>query len=107
MEKAFGFIDAASMNNADAISVLFFGYVVGTFLYPTLAKREIRIPTTYKFALGSGLGAIAIGWALFMEYKIRATFEATGEKVNIYYGSPFHIFSLVVAKFLLYLPHMK
>ena len=91
MEKAFGFIDAASMNNADAISVLFFGYVVGTFLYPTLAKREIRIPTTYKFALGSGLGAIAIGWALFMEYKIRATFEATGEKVNILWQSVSYI----------------
>ena len=91
MEKAFGFIDAASMNNADAISVLFFGYVVGTCLYPTLAKREIRIPTTYKFALGSGLGAIAIGWALFMEYKIRATFEATGEKVNILWQSVSYI----------------
>ena len=50
MEKAFGFIDAASMNNADAISVLFFGYVVGTFLYPTLAKREIRIHLGYLLA---------------------------------------------------------
>lgn len=32
MKKAFGFIDAASMNNADAISVLVMGYVIGNVL---------------------------------------------------------------------------
>jgi POT family proton-dependent oligopeptide transporter len=83
MEKAFGFIDAASMNNADAVSVLFFGYVLGTYGYPALSARGIKIPTTYKFAFGSILGVLAVGWAIFMEYKIRATFEATGGKVNI------------------------
>eukprot|EP00980_Cylindrotheca_fusiformis_P003156 scaffold721_cov131-Cylindrotheca_fusiformis.AAC.46 len=87
MKKAFGFVDAASMNNADAISVLFFGWVVATYLYPALAEREIRIPTTYKFAIGSTLGALAISWALFMEYKIRTTYEATGEKVSILWQS--------------------
>lgn len=87
MEKAFGFIDAASMNNADAVSVLFFGYMVGTYGYPALATRGIKIPTTYKFALGSILGVLAVGWAIFMEYKIRATFEATGGRVNILWQS--------------------
>lgn len=83
MEKAFGFIDAASMNNADAVSVLFFGYMVGTYFYPAMSTRGIKIPTTYKFAFGSILGVLAVGWAIFMELKIRATFEATGGKVNI------------------------
>lgn len=87
MEKAFGFIDAASMNNADAISVLLFGWLVSSGLYPALARRDIRIPTTYKFAIGSFLGALAIAWALFMEYKIRATYEATGERVCILWQS--------------------
>jgi POT family proton-dependent oligopeptide transporter len=87
MEKAFGFIDAASMNNADAMSVLFFGWLVSTYFYPALANREIRMPTSYKFAIGSGLGALAIGWALYMEYKIRSTFEATGEKVSVLWQS--------------------
>ena len=87
MKKAFGFIDAACMNNADAVSVLFFGYVVGTYGYPALANRGIKIPTTYKFAFGSILGVLAVGWAIFMEYKIRATYEATGEKVNIMWQS--------------------
>jgi POT family proton-dependent oligopeptide transporter len=87
MKKAFGFIDAASMNNADAISVLFFGYVIGAFFYPALADRGIKIPTTYKFAIGSGLGAMAIAWSLLMEHKIRSTYEATGEQVNIMWQS--------------------
>lgn len=87
MKKAFGFIDAPSMNNADAISVLFFGYLVGSYIYPALSSRGIKIPTTYKFAFGSLLGVLAVAWAIFMEYKIRATFEATGEKVNIMWQS--------------------
>lgn len=87
MKKAFGFLDAASMNNADAISVLLFGWLVANGLYPALARRDIRIPTTHKFAIGSFLGALAIAWALFMEYKIRATYEATGEQVNILWQS--------------------
>eukprot|EP00934_Nitzschia_sp_Nitz4_P008441 Nitzschia sp. Nitz4//scaffold4_size323378//111435//113603//NITZ4_000648-RA/size323378-processed-gene-0.274-mRNA-1//1//CDS//3329553363//8431//frame0 len=87
MEKAFGWIDAACMNNADAIGVLFFGYVVGNFFYPALAHRGIKIPTTYKFAFGSLLGVFAIAWAIFMEYKIRYTYETTGGKVNILWQS--------------------
>ena len=91
MKKAFGFIDAASMNNADAVSVLFFGYSVGTYVYPALAKRGIKIPTAYKFAFGSALGVISVAWAIFMEYKIRATYQATGEKVNIMWQSVAYI----------------
>jgi POT family proton-dependent oligopeptide transporter len=83
MEKAFGFIDAAIMNNADAIAVLTFGFFVGTHLYPGLADRGIKIPTTYKFALGSALGAAAIGWALFVEGMIHHSFETTGKKISV------------------------
>jgi POT family proton-dependent oligopeptide transporter len=83
MRKAFGWIDAASMNNADAVAVLLFGYAVGTHLYPALADRGIKIPTTYKFAFGSALGALAIGWALIVEAMIHAKYEATGHRVGI------------------------
>jgi proton-dependent oligopeptide transporter, POT family len=83
MQKAFGFIDAASMNNADAVSVLFFGYWIGGFLYPALANHNIKIPTTHKFALGSAMGSLAILWALFVEYKIHTTYKATGEKISV------------------------
>lgn len=87
MKKAFGFIDAASMNNADAIAVLAFGHWVGSYMYPTLARRGIKIPTTYKFALGSALGALAIAWALFVEYLIHSNYRNSNHKVNIMWQS--------------------
>jgi POT family proton-dependent oligopeptide transporter len=83
MKRAFGFIDAASMNNADAISVLLFGFLIGGKLYPALNARGIKIPTTYKFAIGSMLGVLAIAWAIFVEYKIHAVYEATGEQISV------------------------
>ena len=63
MRKAFGFIDAACMNNADAIAVLVFGSLVGNVMYPWCANHGIKIPTTYKFAIGSAFGAASIMWA--------------------------------------------
>jgi len=83
MKRAFGWIDAASMNNADAISVLFFGHVVGSHLYPYLNQKGIKLTTTNKFALGSSLGAIAIAWALYLEHRIHAQYEYDGEKISI------------------------
>jgi len=83
MHRAFGFIDAAMMNNADAVAVLLFGYLVGSKLYPWCANRGIKIPTTYKFAIGSGLGALAIGWALILEEFIKARYRESGQSVNI------------------------
>ena len=71
------------MNNADALSVLLCGHIVGSHIYPALANRGIKMPTTYKFAIGSALGASAIAWALFVEYLIHSTYKQTGEQVCI------------------------
>ena len=79
----FNLVDAACMNNADAIAVLIFGHVVGTILYPYLADHNIKIPTTYKFAIGSAFGAASILWALMVEYWIITTYEQTGERISI------------------------
>jgi POT family proton-dependent oligopeptide transporter len=83
MKRAFGWIDAASMNNADAMSVLFFGHVVGSHLYPYLNRKGIKLTTTNKFTVGSTLGALAIAWALFLEHKIHAQYELDGKKISI------------------------
>ena len=91
MEKAFGFIDAASMNNADAIAVLIFGYIIGTFVYPWFAQKGIKIPTTYKFAFGSLLGVFAIAWALLVEHWIHSTYHRTGGKVSVLWQAPAYI----------------
>ena len=83
METYLGFIDAATMNNADAIAVLAFGSLVSTKLYPWLAHHGMKIPTTYKFAIGSAFGACSIGWALYVEHLIHQTYEENGEKISI------------------------
>lgn len=44
---------------------------------------DVKIPTTYKFAIGSALGALAIGWALLVEIWIHNAYEKTGEKISI------------------------
>ena len=86
-----GYVDAASMNNADAISVLFCGYVVGSYLYPALARRGIRVPTSYKFAIGSFFGVLAMGFALLTEYAIRYTYTQTGNQISILFQTPAYI----------------
>jgi len=78
-----GYLDAATMNNFDAISVLVCGYLVGSKLYPALAKRDVRIPTSYKFALGSLCGVLAMSCALLTEYIIRTTYAETGEEISV------------------------
>jgi len=83
MQKVFGFIDAAMMNNCDSLSILGFGYLIGSVLYPSLAKRNIRIATTHKFALGSFLGALAIAWALYVDFLIHRAYERDGQKISV------------------------
>jgi len=83
MKRAFGWIDAASMNNADAIAVLFFGHYIGSHLYPYLNRKNIKLSTAHKFALGSALGAFAIVWALYVELKIFSQYELDGSKVSV------------------------
>ena len=78
-----GVIDAAMMNNANAISVLVCGFVVGHYIYPWLEKRGIYFPLTYKFAVGTFIGLIALLSAVNIDYQIHSKFNATGEKVNI------------------------
>jgi len=88
MSNAFGIFDVASMNSLDAISVLFFGSITANYVYPYLAKHGIKIPTTYKFAIGSALGSLAIVWAIFVEGMIHSTYQSTGEKVNVLWQAP-------------------
>ena len=78
-----GYLDAATINNVDCGSVLIFGYLVGSHLYPAFAKRDIRIPTSYKFALGSFCGVLAMSFALLTEYKIHKTYADMGAKISI------------------------
>ncbi len=91
MSNAFGVIDVASMNSLDCISVLCFGYLTANYIYPTLVKNGIKLATTHKFAIGSFLGSLAIGWALFVEHLIHSTYHETGEKICVLWQAPSYI----------------
>jgi POT family proton-dependent oligopeptide transporter len=71
------------MNNADAMSVLAFGYLIGNVIYPALNERQIKIPTTYKFAIGSAFGAAAVGCAILTDYAIHAEYQRSGEAISV------------------------
>ena len=89
MEMAFGFIDASTLSNADCLSVLLFGYLVGSHLYPRLAKHGVKLPTTNKFAIGSFLGGLSVLWAALVDILlIRPSYLSTGQKVSILWQAP-------------------
>lgn len=81
--KNFGIIDAPMMNNADAVAVLAFGYLIGNVIYPELNRRGIKIPTTYKFAIGSGFGAWAVACAIVTDYRIHNVYHEAGEAITV------------------------
>jgi len=83
-----GFFDAAMMNNFDCISVLLFGALIGSVLYPYLLRKGITIPLTYKFAIGTGFGALSILCAIFVDYGIHSAADA-GHRISVF----FQIFS--------------
>jgi proton-dependent oligopeptide transporter, POT family len=86
-----GYVDAAFMYNNDTLSVLVFGYIIGSYIYPALAERKIKIPTTYKFATGSAFACLAIIWALLVDYMIHTTYNTTGGTVSVLWQAPSYI----------------
>ena len=91
MTPAWGFVDAQTLNNMDSFSVLFHGFLVGTYLYPYLSKKQIRFSTTQKYAVGSLLGLCSIGWILIVDYAIIRQFNATGEPLSVLWQTPAYV----------------
>jgi len=63
---------------------LIFGAIVSS-LYPALAKRGKKIPTTYKFAFGTFLGLLAMTCSIIIEYMIHERYNETGEQISIFW----------------------
>lgn len=91
MNRAFGVIDAATINSVDTVSVLVFGYMTSSYLYPALQHRKIKVPTTYKFAFGSFMGALSILWAVVVETMIHAAWKRDGSQVSILWQAPSYV----------------
>lgn len=91
MRKEFGFLDAPSMNNVDALAVLFFGALIGKIFYPWLAKKNIKIATTHKFAIGSALGALSIMWAMVVQHLIIKQYLDNQKPISVLWQAPSYI----------------
>lgn len=91
MKPYLGFIEAPNLDILDSVSVLVSGYFVSTYFYPYLAKRNIKLPTGSKFALGSGFGVLAILWSMLVEHMIHAEYKRSGEMINVLWQAPSYI----------------
>ena len=87
-----GMVNASLMGNWDAISVLITGFIASKWLYPCLEKRGIHFPYSYRFALGSAFGALAIASALIVDAEIRHEWNTYGNKVNIFAQTMDYVF---------------
>ena len=90
MKKAWGFLDAAGMNNIDTLSVLWHGYFVGHWVFPYLSKKGIVLETTTKFAIGSFLATVAVAWILGVEYAIHRAYHKHTE-LSVLWQTPAYV----------------
>jgi dipeptide/tripeptide permease len=91
MKPYLGFIEAPNLDILDSVSVLISGYIVSTYLYPYLARHNIKLGTGIKFALGSALGALAILWSILVEHLIHLEYSKSGERINVMWQAPSYI----------------
>mmetsp|Transcript_58138 Transcript_58138/g.142127 ORF Transcript_58138/g.142127 Transcript_58138/m.142127 type:complete len:242 (-) Transcript_58138:1448-2173(-) len=79
-----GMIDAPIMTNLDPIFVLIMGTIVGSILYPYLSKRDISFPTTYKYALGTTFGMLAMFSSILIDREIKRAYRShDGAQISI------------------------
>jgi hypothetical protein len=81
--RPIGFIDAAMMLNFNAICGILGGAVLGSWLYPALQRRGIKLAVTHKYAIGTFLGAGSIASAIAVDYAIHNAINSGGPKVSI------------------------
>lgn len=83
--KASGFFDASSMNTFDTISCILSGIVLGSFIYPALAKKGIHFPVTYKFAIGSVFATLAIVSGIIIDKAIKENYNNGGKQISVWF----------------------
>ena len=93
--KPVGLIDASVMQVFNPIFVLIFGCLVGNLLYPSLAKHDIKIKTTSKFAIGTLCGALFFGYSWLIDFFMKAAYENDESQISIMYQIPAYMFIAV------------
>ena len=83
--KASGNFDASFMNTFDSIACILSGIVLGSFIYPALAKRGIHIPVTYKFAIGSVFATLAIVSGIIIDKAIKESYNNGEQQISVWF----------------------
>lgn len=83
MNSFLDLVDSSMMLNVEAIGVLLAGCLADRYLFPFLTRRGIRIPYTYKFAIGTALGGLSIVWAIIVDHWIHAAFADGGKRISV------------------------
>lgn len=84
--KAAGYFDESFMSVFDTIACILMGVFAGSFLYPTLTKRGIHLPLTYRYAIGSCFAALAMLSGIILDSVIRSRFNNhNGERISVFW----------------------
>jgi len=86
--KSVGFVDAAMMQNADAISVLIFAWLFSTFIMPFLSKRGLELHPVTKFGIGSAFGSLALLCSIAVDLEIHQAWNSSQQELNIFWQTP-------------------
>lgn len=86
-----GFLDAAVMNNCEALSVLLFGFFFDAYLNPLMKRHGIHLSICHKFAIGSFCGFMSMAVAALIDYGIHANLEK-GQLISVGYQAFIYIF---------------
>jgi len=81
--RTVAFIDSSFMSNFDSFSVLIAGAIVGTFLYPALEKRGMRLSLATKISIGTFSGALSMLMAIIIQIKIHHAYLKDGSEISI------------------------
>jgi len=76
-------VNSSFMTNFDSIAVLVAGAIVGTYVYPALEKRGIRLSLATKISIGTFFGAMSMLTAIIIQSMIRHAYLKDGSKISI------------------------
>lgn len=78
-----GIINAPIMVNVSFLSIVLTGLLVDSLLFPWLAKRGIRIPTTTKFAIGIFFTSLGLLTTIIIDFAIRSAYASDGRTISV------------------------
>ena len=83
-----GFVDAAWMQNFNPIAIIVLGAFISGKLYPYLEKSNKELDISSKFMIGTIFGALAMLWAILVDFMIISKYAKTSQAISILWQAP-------------------